>query len=336
MPPNPPPTAGRPQTVRTIVLTVLATMVILFILVVSVVWYSNNGTLSYGVSQNRSTLSYGGESALDSGVTAKMSAPSMGTTVASPEIAPSPLPPIFDGGGATIKDRAMVDAKIIRTGSLNLRVDDAAKRLEEAKTLAKQFNGFVASSNLVDNGGVKTGYITVRVPSDKYDSLVAECKKLAVLVLSESSDAEDVTAQFVDLEARLKSAKAEEAQYLDILKQAKTVEDTLKVTTALNEVRSRIEQMQGQLRYLTDRTDYSTLNISLTEETKIQAPTKTWKPLETLRQAVQGLIISLQGLVDFLIGLFIYGLGFLLPLLILLYLVYRLVKWTIKKLFRKR
>jgi len=68
-------------------------MVILFILVVSVAWYSNNGTFSYGVSQNRSTLSYGGESALDSGVTAKMTAPSMGTTVASPEIAPSPLPP---------------------------------------------------------------------------------------------------------------------------------------------------------------------------------------------------------------------------------------------------
>lgn len=327
--PNIPSTQPKTHTVRTVVLTVIATVAILFILVLALAWRSNNSSSGYGVSQSRDSLNYASDM-MEAGASGKAMAPSM--AVASPEMMPSPMPPIWDGSGASIQDREAVDAKIIRTGSLSLRVDDAEKRMEEAKGLAKQFNGFVANSNLSERNGVKTGYIAVRVPSDKYDMLVAEAKKLAVLVLSESSDAEDVTAQFVDLEARLKSAKAEEAQYLDILKQAKNVEDTLKVTSALNEVRSRIEQMQGQLRYLTDRTDYSTLNISLTEETKIQVPTKTWKPLETVRQSFQGLIIALQGLVDFLIGLFFYGLGYLLPVGLLVYLAYRLARWLWRRL----
>jgi len=334
MPPTPPPSSARPHTVRTIVLTVVATVFILFALVTLLAWRSG-GKSEYGVAQNRDAVM--GEAMMDYGGATKMAVSSIAMPgMAVPEIAPAPMPPIYDGSGATIKDRAAVDAKIIRTGSLSLRVDDAEKRMDEAKALAKQLNGFVASSNLRESNGVKTGYITVRVPSDKYDALVAECKKLAALVLSESSDAEDVTAQFVDLEARLKSAKAEEEQYMAILKQAKNVEDTLKVTQSLNEVRSRIEQMQGQMRYLTDRTDYSTLNITLTEETKIQLPTKTWKPLETLRQTFQGLIVSLQGLVDFLIGLAIYGIGFLLPIFLLLYLAYRLGRWVIRKLFMKK
>lgn len=337
MPPTPPSqSAHRPHTVRTIVLTVITTVVILFILVAALAWRSYNLTSS-GSGLVRGPNTVAGESMMDYGGSSKVAVSSMGlASPGAPEMMPSPSPiPPIDTNGASIKDRAVIDAKIIRTGNLNLRVDDAEKRMEEAKALAKQLNGFVASSNISERNGVKTGYITVRVPSDKYDTLVSEAKKLAVLVLSESSDAEDVTAQFVDLNARLKSAQSEEEQYLNILKQAKSVEDTLKVTQALNEVRSRIEQMQGQLRYMTDRTDYSTLNISLTEETKIQAPTKTWKPLETLRQAVQGLIESLQGLVDFLIALAIYGLGFILPVILLVYLAYRLGKWLFRKMFKK-
>ncbi|MFA5185860.1 MAG: DUF4349 domain-containing protein [Patescibacteria group bacterium] len=329
MPTNPS-NPARSHTVRTVVLSVIATVVILFVLIVIMAWRSGSNTLTItDINPSRSPLT--GKSMMDYGVASEVAAPSVGMMSPSSEYYPSPMPPI-DNGGATIADRQKVGDKIIRTGNLNLRVDDADKRMTEAKALAKQFGGFVDNSNLVDNGGVKTGYITVRVPSDKYDELISAAKKMAVLVLSENSNSEDVTAQYVDLSARLKSAQAEEAQYLDILKQAKTVEDTLKVTQALSQVRTTIEQLQGQLRYLGDRTDYSTLTISLTEETKIQAPTKLWKPLETIRIAFQGLIVSLQALVDFLIGLAIYGIGFILPLVLLVWLAYRLVRWIIKKM----
>lgn len=335
MPPNPSSPSARPHTLRTIILTAVATIALLAVVIIILVWNSSSDSVGVtGMMQSNGSI--GSEAALDYGVATKRSAVSMGmVSPASPEMMPSPIPPIYDGG-ATIEDRQKVGDKIIRTGNLDLRVDDAEKRMTEAKALAKQFGGFVDGSNLVDNGGVKSGYLTIRVPSEKYDELIAAAKKLAVLVLSENSNSEDVTAQYVDLDARLKAAKAEEAQYLDILKQAKTVEDTLKVTQALSQVRSTIEQLQGQLRYLTDRTDFSTLTIRLTEETKIQAPTKLWKPLETFRQAFQGLIVTLQGFVDFLIGLAIYGIGFILPVVVLIWLGYRLVRWVIRKLTNKK
>jgi len=264
----------------------------------------------------------------------KAIAPSASPEIAYDSMMPSPMPPIFDGSGATAEEREEIGEKIIRNGYLQIRVDNTEKRLNEAKNLANQYNGFVASSNLQDSAGVKTAYITIRVPSDKFDQLVDAAKKLSVLVISESSNADDVTDQFVDLTARLKAAQAEEAQYLDILKDAKTVEDTLKVTSALSQVRTRIEQMQGQLRYLTDKTDYATLNLTITEETQFEIPTRTWKPLETIRQSFRGLIIALQGLVDFLIAAFFYVVGLLLPVLLILYVIYRLARWVINK-FKK-
>ena len=321
----------RSHTLRTVILTVVGTLIVGFAAIYLIAWGSSTtrsvatqgvSSVSYGVSKSNLAIG-GGVMSSDAGM------PS-----AAPEMYPSPIAPVppIDNTGATAQDRAAIGAKIIRTGNLDLRVDDAAKKIEDAKALASQFGGFVDSSSLVDNGGVKTGYVTIRVPSDKYDELVSAAKKLAVLVLSENSNSQDVTAQFVDLDARLKAAQAEEAQYMDILKQAKTVEDTLKVTDALSQVRTTIEQLQGQLRYLSDKTDYSTLTISLTEETRIQAPTKLWQPLETIRQTFQGLVIVLQSFVDFLIGLAIYGIGFILPILLIVWLIYRLVRWIIKKM----
>jgi uncharacterized coiled-coil protein SlyX len=327
------PTAARRSTLRTVVLTVILTLAVLFVLIVIAVWRSGAG---YGtVSVQSRILPMPGAAEPGMAVSGKAEVSDMSLRDSAPEIMPpEPVPPPFDGSGATAEERQKIGQKIIRTGNLSLRVDDAAKRLDEAKKLAEQFGGFVASSNLADNAGVKTAYLTIRVPTDKYNDLVDAAKKLAALVLSESSNAEDVTAQFVDLNARLKAAQAEEAQYLAILKQAKTVEDTLKVTDYLSQVRSRIEQMQGQLRYLTDKTDYATLNLTLTEETRIEVPTRTWKPLETMRQSFRALILALQSLADLLIGVVIFGLGFLLPLGLLLWLIYFALRRMVRR-FRK-
>jgi hypothetical protein len=165
---------------------------------------------------------------------------------------------------------------------------------------------------------VKTAYATIRVPTDKYREAVEEIKKLATLVLSEQESGDDVTDQFVDLEARLKAARAEEAQYLEILKTARTIEDTLAVTERLANVRARIEQMDGQMRHLDDRTSYATLSVTMTEDTRIEAPTKTWDPGETVRMATRALIETLQGLADALIAFGIFFIGLVLPVLLVL------------------
>ncbi len=244
---------------------------------------------------------------------------------------PAPMPPVYPQPGATPDDRAKVGQKIIQTGSLMLRVDDAAKQLDALKQLTQQMGGFVASANLTDNGGVKTAYATLRIPTDKFQDTIAQAKKLATLVLSEQENGDDVTAQYVDLDARLKAAQAEEQQYLQILKQAKTIEDTLAVTERLGEVRARIEEMQGQMRLLTDQTSYATLTVTLTEDTRVEVPTRTWAPLETFRAAFRALVVSLQGLADALIAAAVFLVGLVLPVFVVL----GFIAWILFRIWKR-
>jgi len=248
---------------------------------------------------------------------------------------PSPVPPV-DGTGATADQRAAVGAKIIQTGSLTLRVDDANQTLGRLKALAAEKGGYVSDSNASENNGEITASITLRIPSAKFNETVDAAKKLASTVLDESTNAQDVTAQFIDLQARLTAAKAEEQQYLQILQKAVKVDDILQVTQYLSNVRAQIEQLQGQINQLTGQTDYATLSITLVQSASIQAPTPTWKPLETARQAAHALIIALQALVDVLITVVIFAIGLLLPIVLVLGLVIWLVRLAWRRIFRKR
>lgn len=243
----------------------------------------------------------------------------------------APQSPTMGGPGASSEDREKLGQKVIRTGNLIMRVDSAEKRMNELRAIVDNVKGFVAQANLTDNANVKTAYVTLRIPSDKYDATVAQIKGLASTVFNESTSGDDVTDQFVDLQARLGAAKAEEAQYLEILKRAGTIEETLQVTGRLGEVRSRIEQMEGQMRFLQDRTDYATLSITMTEEAKIQIPTQAWKPGETLRLSLRALVVALQGMVDVVIAGGVFLIGLLLPIL----LVLGLIGWLIRSLWRK-
>lgn len=248
-----------------------------------------------------------------------------------PQLAPAPMPPGMPGSGAPAEDRARVGERVIRNGSLSLRVDRVETRLAEARAIAMAENGFVADANVVDREGVKSATLTIRVPQDAFDRTLARLKELASTVFNESTNTEDVTAQFVDLEARLGAARAEEAQYLRILEDADTIEETLQVTARLGEVRARIESMEGQLRYLRDRTEYSTIRVSMTEEARVQVPTPVWRPGETLRESLRDLVIALQGLADLLIALAVFLFGLVLPVA----LGVMLVVWIVRALWKK-
>ena len=244
------------------------------------------------------------------------------------------VPPMAPGG-ATAEDRAAIGAKVVRNGSLTLRVDDAAKRLEELRLIVTNAKGFVSSANITDNANVKTAYATVRVPNDKFDEVRMAAKALASTVFVENENSEDVTAQYVDLNARLTAAKAEEQSYLEILKKSGTIEDTLAVTQQLSRVRMTIEQLQGQMRYMNDQTSYATLTVTLTEEAKVEAPTRVWKPLETFNVAMRGLVQSLQDLADALITAGVFIIGLLVPVLIGIWIIGWII-WRIVRNFTKK
>jgi len=212
-----------------------------------------------------------------------------------------------------ISEGELTKRKVIKNGSLSLLVKKAEEVAESIQSIAERLNGFVQSSQVYEiSSGVKSGSVTIRVPADRFNEAMDEIKALAVKVERETTNASDVTEQFIDLEARLLNLKAEEAQYLEIMKSADTVEDTLKVVQRLQSARGRIEQIEGQLKYLSRQVDMSTISVSLTSEADLEVFGIRWRPLFVMKQAFRDMLSGLTGYVDAMINII-----FRLPVLIL-------------------
>jgi hypothetical protein len=147
--------------------------------------------------------------------------------------------------------------------------------------------------------------VTVRVPAVRLDQVISQIKNLATSVDRESVEVRDVTREYIDLDARLRNAQAEEAQYLLILKRATTIKDTLDVTEKLSDVRGRIEQMQAEMKFLTAQIDMSTLEISLHAEADAAVGGIHWRPLRQAKIAVSEMVSGLTDWVDSVIAFFI-------------------------------
>jgi hypothetical protein len=247
------------------------------------------------------------------------------------------MPPMMDVSGRDVyyptpqptagETAAEVDQKIIKNGYLQMVVDKVADAASEIGRIATARGGFIQSSSVTERGdGTYTGETTVRVPVSKFDEAMTEIKKLATVVKSENTTGQDVTEQYSDLQAQLRNAKAQEEVYLEILKQAKTVEDILLVQDRLGNIRAVIEGLEGRIKYLENATSYSTITVSLQEEPVVRAPTKEFRLGAIIRDAVQTLVNSLQNLAAGLIYAIIVWGGILLPVGILAWIVWKLWK----------
>lgn len=237
-----------------------------------------------------------------------------------PIVPPSPRPT----GGETA---AEADQKIIKTGSLDLAVESVDETTAKLTALATGKGGYVQSSSVNErNDGTKFGSLTIRIPSTAFESTLVEAKKLATSVKSENTHGQDVTEEYTDLQAQLRNAQAQEVEYLAILKKAQSVQDILNVQQYLGNIRSTIESLQGRIKYFSNLTSYSTISITLSEDTTLQAPSRGFRPLEDMRTALQSLLLLAEALVTWMIWLVIVGGGILIPLALITYLLYRFVR----------
>ena len=130
--------------------------------------------------------------------------------------------------------------------------------------------------------------LEIRVPAERLEEARAEIRKLGLRVESERVEAEDVTRQYVDLDARLRNLRSEEAQYLSIMKRASTVKDTLAVSEKLSEVRGQIEEQQAEVQALSRQVETVAINVSLHADAEAQASGLHWRPLYQLKLAMRG------------------------------------------------
>lgn len=223
------------------------------------------------------------------------------------------------------------DQKIIRTGSLVLVVEKVEETVKTIGTITEEAGGYVQASNVSERGdGTLYGSMTIRIPSGRFSETVTAAKNLATLVPEETTNAQDVTEEYTDLDAQLRNAKAQEAEYLQILARAESVQDILAVQSYLSGTRAQIEQLQGRLQYLENRTAYATLSIELSEEPNITAPTQDFRPGSVVRQAIQTLIAALQGLVVLGIWTIIIGGPFIVLLGLIVFLCVKLIRRLMK------
>ncbi|MDP2735187.1 MAG: DUF4349 domain-containing protein [bacterium] len=220
-----------------------------------------------------------------------------------------------------------MDQKIIKTGALDLIVDDVSATASRVSTLAVGNGGFVQHSSVSEReDGTKFGNVTVRVPAERFENTLEEIKSYAALVRSESSSGQDVTEQFTDLQAQLRNARAQEQVYLDILQDTETVSDVLAVQQQLGMIRSTIESLEGRIQYLENKTSYSTISLFLSEEPTVRIPTKAFRPGTTLKEAAQALIAVFQNLAEGVIWFTVVGGGILVPLGLLVWVVILLLR----------
>ena len=173
-------------------------------------------------------------------------------------------------GGGVSHNNALLDLerKITRTANFEVTVDNVLDSAQEVEDIATAAGGFVSSSNLSretdsEGGEIQTASIKVRVPAPAYADVLKQLRALAKDVRSETSEAQEVTEEYTDLQSRLRNLEATERQYLELLGKAVSIPDILTVEDRLNVVRSEIEQVQGRINVLNDLTDLATISIRL-------------------------------------------------------------------------
>lgn len=242
-------------------------------------------------------------------------------------------PDVIAGPSLEIPER-----KVIKIGEIGMTVESTEQTVSDLTSLAERAQGFVQSSYVYESSeGTKSGTVVIKVPAEKFETIFREIKDMASVVLREQISGQDVTEKYVDLQARLKNAHAEEAQYLEILESATEVQDMLNVSSYLAAVRERIEVLEGQLQYLENLTAMATLTVNLSEETQIVVgPVEKWKPYQTVKRAVKSLLVTLQKTIDSLIWIIIFGVGLLLPIGIVIWLIVKLIKRLIRRRKEKK
>jgi peptidoglycan hydrolase CwlO-like protein len=234
------------------------------------------------------------------------------------EAAPSP---------STNQQGQVQEQLIIRTGQLDIVVEGTEEALDAIVALANESGGWVVSSSVFQRGEAKAGEVTIRVPVDTFDSAMQQIEEMAIEVQSSGSEGDDVTEEYVDLQARLENLEATADRVRTFLDEADDVEEALAVNAELSRLEGEIESLRGRIQYLEQSAAFSTITVRLTPD-ELSQPIEVggWRAEGQVREAIEALISGLQTLATAAIWLVIVFLPIALLVIIPLYLIVRLAR----------
>lgn len=241
------------------------------------------------------------------------------------------------GGSVLVVDQAAARL-VIRNANLSIVIDDPEAEMNAIAALAERMGGFVVSSYLYQstlaNGiEVPSASITVRVPAEKLSEALAAIEGDAKTVLSKNQTGQDVTAEYTDLQSRLRNLQDAEVLLRQIMQEASKTEDILNAFNQLNSITEQIEVLKGQIQYYEESAALSAISVELIASQAVQPITiGGWEPVGVAKDAIQALVNALQGIVDALIWLGLYVLPIALVIGLPLWFVGRgLIRWANKR-----
>lgn len=231
---------------------------------------------------------------------------------------------------------ALQGPPVIRTAQLSITVGSGKfdSKLADVRSLVESEGGFIAGTdaqaspaNNPDDTQIRTGVISFMVPAAHFDDAIDQLSKVGK-VQNEHITGTDVSAQYVDLQARLVNAEAQLDAMRALLGKAQSINDIIAVQNQIGQITAQIEQLKGQIKYLNDNTSFSTISVTLTESgaPAQSAPADSWGFVTALNEAAHNFITTINYVVTVL--------GAVGPFLVLLlagYLVWRRRRPTVPK-----
>lgn len=170
--------------------------------------------------------------------------------------APPPPPPPGENEVGT-----PLEPKLIKTGTLEFETSDLGATYQLVRQAAQSNDAFLSNESSSNQYDRIVQHLTIRVPSRNFDKLIKAVSEGVKRFDTKTIETTDVTEEFVDAEARLKTQKQLEQRYQELLKRANKVSEILEIEEQIGELRAEIEAVEGRLRYLNNRVDYSTLDV---------------------------------------------------------------------------
>ena len=213
--------------------------------------------------------------------------------------------------------------KIIHTADIRFKVDDLRKAEISIKTRVQAMGGYISNTNQNRQSGNLENSWTIRIPAEKFETFLGDVEKESVYTDSKNVSAEDVTAEYVDNDLRIKSKQKVFERYLELLKQAKNVEEIMAVEEQIRVIREEIEAKEGRQKFLNDQVSYSTITLNFYQETESSSAPEQPFYVKIWRNFVEGW----DSFFAMIIGLF-----YLIPYFLLLGgIIYLLKKWWKKR-----
>ncbi len=254
---------------------------------------------------------------------------------------PAPTATLSNIGGsaASLPVEVPANQMVIRNVNLQLAVAAPESAAVAITRIAEAQGGYVTESSQSRQGNALRAQLTLRIPAERLTETLEAIRKVAVRVEHENISAQDVTAEYTDLAARLKNLELAETELRELLtttrERSQRASDILEVYNQLTHIRGEVERTKARIQYLSQMTAYSTFRIYLNQDAGTGPLVGTgWRPILAVREAGAQLVRTLQDGVELGIWLAVY----VLPLLVLvgvpLYGLYRLLRQRLPRLRR--